>query len=86
VFLNGGSIPTTDAYGGRIVDDSFFVIFNASELGLPWTVPGGAWAREWIVELDSDLVHEPGTELPAGASIDLAPRSMVVLRSPAPAS
>ena len=86
VFLNGGSIPTSDAYGGRIVDDSFFVIFNASELGLPWTVPGGAWAREWIVELDTDLVHEPGTELPAGASIDLAPRSMVVLRCPAPAS
>ena len=39
VFLNGEAIPTTDAYGGRIVDDSFFVMFNASETDLPWTVP-----------------------------------------------
>jgi isoamylase len=85
VLLDGGSITTTDTYGGRIVDDSFFVIFNASELGLPWTVPGGPWAREWVVELDTDLVHEPGTEVPAGGSLDLAPRSMVVLRTPSPA-
>ena len=65
VFLNGDAIPTTDAYGGRIVDDSFFVMFNASETGLPWTVPGGKWARDWEVELDTDLAHEPGTEVAA---------------------
>jgi glycogen operon protein len=86
VFLNGASITTTDTYGGRIVDDSFFVMFNASDIGLPWTLPSGAWGREWVVELDSDLGHEPGTEFPAGGSIELAPRSMVVLRMPAPAT
>ena len=86
VFLNGESIPTPDTYGGRIVDDSFFVIFNASELGLPWTVPAGAWARQWVVELDTDLAHEPGTELPAGGTLDLAPRSMVLLRTAADAT
>ncbi len=86
VFLNGASITTTDTYGGRIVDDSFFVMFNASDIGLPWTLPGGAVGREWIVELDSDLTHEPGTEIPGGGSIELAPRSMVVLRTPAPAT
>jgi len=86
VFLNGASITTTDTYGGRIVDDSFFVMFNASDIGLPWTLPGGAVGREWIVELDSDLTHEPGTEIPGGGTIELAPRSMVVLRTPAPAT
>ena len=84
VFLNGESIATTDAYGGRIVDDSFFVMFNASDIELPWTVPGGKWAREWVVELDTALVHEPGTEIPAGGSIDLAPRSMALLRATIP--
>ena len=59
------------------------MIFNASELGLPWTVPAGAWAREWVVELDTDLAHEPGTEIPAGGTLELAPRSMVVLRTAA---
>jgi isoamylase len=85
VFLNGESITTTDAYGGRIVDDSFFLVFNASETGLPWTLPGGKWGREWVVELDTALRHEPGAELPAGGSLDLVPRSMVVLRATAPA-
>ncbi len=84
VFLNGDSITTTDAYGGRIVDDSFFVMFNASENGLPFTLPGGKWGREWVVELDTDLRHQPGTELPAGGSLDLVARSMVVLRTTAP--
>jgi isoamylase len=86
VFLNGASITTTDTYGGRIVDDSFFLMFNASDIGLPWILPSGAHSREWIVELDTDLSHEPGTEIPAGGSIELAPRSMVVLRTPAPAT
>ena len=86
VFLNGESIATTDAYGGRIVDDSFFVMFNASDIGLPWTVPGGKWAREWVVELDTALGQVTGTEIPAGEVVDVEPRSMVVLRAPAPAN
>jgi isoamylase len=31
VFVNGESIQTTDLFGGRIVDDTFLVILNASE-------------------------------------------------------
>ncbi|MET0579689.1 MAG: glycogen debranching protein GlgX, partial [Ilumatobacteraceae bacterium] len=84
VFLNGASITTTDAYGGRIVDDSFFVMFNASDIDLPWTVPGGSWARQWVVELDTDLAHEPGLELESGSVVDLVARSMMVLRAVAP--
>ena len=84
VFLNGDAIPTPDAYGGRIVDDNFFVMFNASEGDLAWTVPAGEWAREWVVELDTDLSHEPGSAVAAGAVLALVARSMVVLRSPVP--
>jgi hypothetical protein len=49
-------------------------------------VPGGEWAREWAVELDTALGHDPGTEIAAGGEIDLAPRSMVVLRATVPGS
>ena len=59
------------------------MLFNASELDLPWTVPAGGVGPPWIVELDTDLAHEPGTELAAGGSRYLAPRSMVLLRTAA---
>ena len=39
VFANGESIPATDAYGGRIVDDSFLLLFNASDVDITWTLP-----------------------------------------------
>ena len=84
VFLNGDAIPTKDAYGGRIVGDSFFVIFNASETDIAWTVPHDGWARNWVVELDTDLTHEAGNAVSAGSILALVARSMLVLRSPAP--
>ena len=84
VFLNGEAIPTKDAYGGRIVDDSFFLMFNASETDMAWTVPSGRWAREWMVELDTDLSHEPGAAVEAGSLVALVARSMIMLRSPKP--
>ncbi|MBA3605413.1 MAG: glycogen debranching protein GlgX, partial [Acidimicrobiia bacterium] len=49
VFLNGEAIPTPDAFGGRVVDDSFLVLFNASELDLDWTLPDETWAPTWCV-------------------------------------
>jgi isoamylase len=86
VFLNGDAIPTPDAYGGRILDDSFFVMFNASETDLRWTVPSGAWTRDWAVELDTSLTQDAATPIKGGDVLDLVARSMVVLRSPATGS
>jgi glycogen operon protein len=85
VLLNGEAIPTPDAYGGRIVDDSFFVAFNASETELSWIVPGGAWQRDWTVELDTSLRHAVDTTVSGGDVVDLVARSMVVLGTPATA-
>jgi glycogen operon protein len=86
VFLNGDAIPTPDAYGGRILDDSFFVILNASETDMRWTVPGGAWARDWTVELDTSLIQAESTPVKGGDVVDLVARSILVLRSPAAGS
>ena len=83
VFLNGETIPTPDAYGGRILDDSFFVILNASENDLSWVVPGGGWQRDWTVELDTSLPDAAPKSVAGGDVVDLIARSMVVLRSPA---
>jgi isoamylase len=92
VLLNGSAISTPDAFGGRVVDDSFLLLFNASELDLPWTLPADSlWAapNPWTVELDSALELAPGTEYGAGvptaagagSTVPLRQRSVVVLRS-----
>jgi len=84
VLLNGSAISTPDAFGGRVIDDSFLLMFNASELDLTWTLPAAAlWASEpkpWTVELDSALTHVPGTAVPADAAVRLVQRSVLVLR------
>ncbi len=81
VFINGQAIPATDAFGARIVDDSFLVLFNASELDLPWTLPDGSRAAAWEVELDTSLDQPGGTRVEAGATIPVRQRSTVVLRA-----
>ncbi len=53
VFMNGGTIPTTDAYGERIVDDTFLVIFNAGDQPIDWSIPGPEWSRRWTIDLDT---------------------------------
>jgi isoamylase len=89
VFLNGATIPTTDAYGERIVDDSFLVIFNASDQHIDWCIPGAVWGRRWTIDLDT---ADPRRGLSrtvnkrAGDQLDVPERSMVVLRSLTPPS
>jgi isoamylase len=86
VFLNGDAIPTPDAFGGRILDDSLFVILNASDTDMRWTVPGGVWARDWTVELDTSLIQAESTPVKGGDVVDLVARSILVLRAPAAGS
>jgi isoamylase len=81
VFANGGSIPAPDAYGGRIVDDSFMLLFNAGDTGLPWTLPERRWSSHWVVELDTAHPTDNGRVHAARKRIDVVDRSVIVLRS-----
>ena len=62
VLLDGEAIPTPDRFGGRVVDDTFFVMLNASEIDLPWTLPSklrpaARHGDPWIVQLDTSLTQ-----------------------------
>ena len=86
VFMAGDSVQAaTDLYGERMTDDTFFVIFNASELDLSWTLPAKAWGRKWTIDLDSSdpragTAERAGRTRTAGSSIDVPSRTLVVLR------
>ncbi|MCD0481535.1 glycogen debranching protein GlgX [Streptacidiphilus sp. ASG 303] len=86
VFLNGYAISEPDRRGGKIVDDSFLLMFNAHYEPLDFVVPVNH-GREWQVVVDTALPRTitPGTgaRVKAGDRLRLADRSLIVLQRPA---
>ncbi|WP_441246689.1 glycogen debranching protein GlgX [Kitasatospora sp. McL0602] len=86
VFLNGHAISEPDRRGGKIVDDSFLLLFNAHFEPLEFTVPADH-GQEWQVVVDTTLPTLPGpgtgTRVKAGDSLWLTDRSLLVLQRPA---
>ena len=82
VFLNGDAITEPDPRGERIRDDSFLLLFNASELDLAFTIPPQRYGEKWVKVLDTAL---PVSAVPDAAAVkpgDAVPipsRSMQVL-------
>ncbi|MFG2843717.1 glycogen debranching protein GlgX [Kitasatospora sp. NPDC048296] len=86
VFLNGYAISEPDRRGGRIVDDSFLLMFNAHFEPLEFAVPAGH-GQEWQVVVDTAQPRLPapgtGTRVKAGDTLWLIDRSLMVLQRPA---
>jgi len=85
VFVNGDSIQARDPFGGRIVDDSYLLLFNASEFDLEWHIPNGGWGDRWVLEFDTadplaGTSERPTVGIDAGASLAVMNRSLKVLR------
>ncbi|WP_423981522.1 glycogen debranching protein GlgX [Ilumatobacter sp.] len=87
VFVNGRSIPTPDAYGEKVLDDSFLLLFNAGHEALTWRIPGPEWGRRWAVDLDTANPRVGvGRRVAAKADDELfvLDHSMIVLRATRP--
>lgn len=85
IFLNGNAIREPDDRGRRIVDDDFVLMFNASPDPVDFTIPGGAYGKEWfeVVNTYSPAVTaaEPVSHV-GGDTVRLEGRSTLVLRNP----
>jgi isoamylase len=82
VFLNGEAIPEPDARGERIVDDSFFLLFNAHYEPIDFTIPVGEYGKAFEVEVDT-AQPVPGPDeriVKPGGRLGVEARSVVVLR------
>jgi isoamylase len=53
VFLNGDAISEPGRRGERIRDESFLLLFNASEQDLGFTVPPSRYGAAWVTVLDT---------------------------------
>jgi glycogen operon protein len=82
IFLNGEAIASLDARGERVVDDNFYVLYNAHYEPLTFVVPKGEWGREWRVVLDTrePLPKEQERIYTPAEEISVESRSLKVLR------
>jgi isoamylase len=80
VYLNGHGIRSTDERGEDVVDDHFYLAFNAWHEPIDFCLPPEEYAQAWTVVLDTAEMGEvEHRELKPGESITLQDRSMVVL-------
>jgi isoamylase len=82
VFLNGRAISEPDRRGGRIQDDSFLLLFNASEQDLVFTIPPRRYGQRWAKTLDTALPaadFEHDTAIKPGDVITVINHSLQVL-------
>jgi isoamylase len=78
VFLNGQAISEPDRHGERIADDSFLLLFNASEHDLVFAIPPRRYGPRWTTVLDTAL---PRAELEDASTVKPGDMTTVINRS-----
>ncbi|MGB8424300.1 MAG: glycogen debranching protein GlgX [Desulfobacterales bacterium] len=81
VFLNGEAIPNPNPRGEPVIDDNFYIIFNAHHEPLDFTLPGPDWGANWRKDLDTENGWaEEEVTIEAGGLLTVAAHCLVVLR------
>jgi isoamylase len=84
VFLNGEGMRRPGRYGERVVDNSFYLIFNAHYEEMPFTLPPDTWGQQWFNVIDTTrptLQEGSDSEVfAAGQQLEVVARSLLVFR------
>jgi isoamylase len=82
LFLNGEAIAGRDSRGERMIDDSFYLLFNGHHERLDFTLPSNDWATRWmeVVNTATSCIGNSETIYAAGARVVMTGRSLVVLK------
>ena len=80
VFLNGEELGLTTTAGDPVVDDSFIVLLNATPENTEFRLPPRRFGLEWELELTTVEPDAQGERVPGRAAVELAARSLTLLR------
>jgi glycogen operon protein len=84
VYLNGHGIRSTDERGEEVLDDHFFLAFNASPEPIEFTLPNDDYAPSWTSVVDTAEMNEvEPVEFKPGETVTVQGRAIIVLRGPA---
>jgi len=82
VFLNGKALRMVDEKGQPVIDDSFYIIFNAAHHPLPFTLPPEKYGKGWVRIIDTaeGIVEEGKKRFKASEVLEVDERSIIVLK------
>ena len=82
VYMNGHGLRTLDSKGNRILDDDFYVIFNAHHAELTYRLPPEKYGEAWIRVLDTheNYICDDGPVHKASELVSVKGRSVVLLK------
>jgi glycogen operon protein len=82
VYLNGKGIHSIGPKGEVVIDDSFYIIFNAYHDPLSFTLPPDKYGPSWSIVLDTakNIISEEGETYKAEDELKVEGRSVVVLK------
>ncbi|CCH89069.1 glycosyl hydrolase (glycogen debranching enzyme) [Modestobacter italicus] len=84
MYLNGHGIRETDERGEDVVDDCFYLAFNASHEPIDFTLPSTDYAEGWTVVVNTaELADVEPVQVKAGETLTIAARATVVLQAAA---
>lgn len=82
IYLSGQGIHSVDSEGKPVVDDNFYLIFNAHDAGVDYKIPGELYGNNWDLIIDTSKSPGPEQqEFKPGDSIHVEGRSVVLLQN-----
>jgi isoamylase len=80
IYLNGRGLHSVGSKGESILDDSFYLIFNAHHEPLQFTLPPAKYAKTWLRILDTSYADHEEKEFAANGVLTAEGRSIIVLK------
>lgn len=80
VYLNGKGIHTVHADGSAVVDDSFYVIFNAHHEPLDFKLPPAKYGRTWEFVLNTATGEDPNQTFEPEATVTVDSRCLLLFK------
>ncbi len=80
VLFNGNTLGEVDDMGQPIMDDSFLILLNSYHEGVTYTLPQSPQSRGWKLVMDTNNLDSPFGERTMEGALDVAGRSVVLLR------
>lgn len=81
IYLSGDGIRSVDSAGNPVIDDNFYLIFNAHEEGLDYKIPNKKYGTHWKAVIDTSKTGDPAArEFQPEDTIHVEGRSVVLIQ------